>query len=233
MQKTVLAILLIMCATISYAQSIVPRAGLTLSTVSVSDDDEDLDLKSVIGFTIGAGFNFPVSEIISLQPELNFIRKGFKGENSYHENFDGYEYSEDSEAKVALNYLEVPVLAKFSFGGETKFFLIAGPSFGIGLGGKAKEKYSYVEKINGQVVESESDSETTKVKFGDASEEDEAIYFENRLDLGLQFGAGVLIKNRIAIEARYGLGLSSLVEDTDVMNRVVQFSVAMPFSLSK
>jgi hypothetical protein len=233
MKKTVFAILFFACAPLAYGQSIVPRLGLTLSTVK-ADSEEDAEPKSTIGFTVGAGFNIPVNEMFSVQPELNFIQKGFKIEESYSEDLDGYVYKEETEVKLTVNYLELPVLAKFSFGTDTKFFFVAGPSLGFGLGGKAKIDYSYSETYNGQ-TDSESLSVNGKIKFGDEpdeSEEDE-IYFDNRIDFGAQLGVGVLIKNRIAVEARYGLGLSSLDGDEDVMNRVFQFSVAMPISLVK
>jgi hypothetical protein len=233
MKKTVFAILFFAGASLASAQTIVPRLGVTLSTVK-ADSDEDSEIKSTIGFTIGAGFNIPVSEMFSVQPELNFIKKGFKVEESYSEDLDGYAYSEESNIETTLNYIELPVLAKFSFGTDTKFFFVAGPSLGFGLGGKAKMDYKYSETINSQ-TESESFSLDAKVKFGDEpddAEEDE-LYLDNNIDFGAQLGVGVLIKNRIAIEARYGLGLSSLIDDEDVMNRVFQFSVAVPISLGK
>jgi hypothetical protein len=235
MKKTVLAILLFTCATFAYAQSIVPRVGLTLSTVTMdSEDDEDLDIKSKLGFTIGAGFNIPVNDMFSVQPELNFIQKGFKIDESYTEEFNGESYSEDFKYLVTTNYIELPVFAKFTFGTDTKFFIIAGPSIGFGLGGKAKLDYSFSYTVDG-VTESESGSVKGKVKFGDEPDDvDEGdIYIEKRVDVGLQAGIGVLIKDLIAVEARYGLGLSSLDSEEDVMNRGFQFSVAVPLSLSK
>ncbi|WP_414693279.1 outer membrane beta-barrel protein [Ohtaekwangia sp.] len=49
-----------------------------------------------------------------MQPELNFVQKGYKASEG------------SATEKLKLNYLELPVLAKVSFGKVTKFYLNAG-----------------------------------------------------------------------------------------------------------
>jgi hypothetical protein len=168
------------------------------------------DQKFNLGFTLGMGFNLPVgSGPISIQPELNFIQKGSKT------NLDifGTTYS----SKLKLNYLEVPVLVKATFGSTTKFYFNAGPSIALGLGGKMK-------------VTEGSTSEEADVKFGEG-EDEETLYVEKKTDFGLQFGGGVIIAEKVMIDLRFGAGLSSLFEDETVKNNVLQFTVGIPLNL--
>lgn len=190
---------------LSFSQTIIPKAGITLSKWA-GEDVSGADSK--LGFTLGLGFNFPVGTgPISIQPELNFAQKGFKA-------------SEDNEtAKMTTSYLEVPVLIKATFGEATKFYLNAGPSLGIGLGGKLKVKSGSVE-------------ESVDVKFGDPKQED-VWYIEKRTDFGLQLGGGVLIAEKVMIDLRYGLGLSTMYEDAKIKNNVFQFTIGVPLSLGK
>ncbi len=79
---------------------------------------------------IGLLVEIPFSEKFALQPEVNFIQKGYK---TTVENLGTY------ELKNLLNYIEVPVLFKGKFGGEkVRFTVLAGPTFGYALDGKFK-----------------------------------------------------------------------------------------------
>jgi hypothetical protein len=199
--------------------SIIPKAGLTISKMAVKDDE---GMKSKLGFTLGVGLNMPLGEgPISIQPELNFIQKGLKGEST--------EAGVATEITETINYLEIPFLVKATFGEATKFYVNAGPSVGFGLGGK----YKYKGSIGG--VSGEVDG---KIKFGDG-EEDDVAYYDNSTDIGLQLGAGVVIAEKIVIDLRYGLGMTSLMDTPDgedkedymMKNRVFQFTVGIPLSL--
>jgi hypothetical protein len=164
--------------------------------------------------------------MFSIQPELNFIQKGSQQEVSFE--LDGF--AVDSKVKSTINYLEVPVLARAQFGSEkTKFFVQAGPSIAYGLGGKTKLTYTMND---GEDVYSESES--GKVKFGDQPEDYDGpdAYIDNRLDFGVQVGAGVTFNERISLDLRYGLGLSDLDDDNASKNRAIQFTVAVPLALN-
>jgi hypothetical protein len=212
---------MVLCA---QAQSIIPKIGITLAKVS---GDQIEDIESKIGLTVGAAYDFKITGNFSIQPELNFIQKGFR--QDFDESFGSEEYSVKS--RYTVNYIEIPVMAKVFFGKESmKFFLAAGPSLAIGIGGKFKSEIDF----------SSSDFNfdetfTGKVKFGDSQDSDEeTIYLDNRIDLGLQFGGGVLIANKVMIDLRYGYGLSSLIDGQDdekLYNRVLQFTVGVPLSI--
>ncbi len=206
-------------------QTIIPRLGVTISKIGA---DHTEGMKSKIGFTLGAGFNFELNDMVSLQPELNFIQKGFKYGNT--ETFDGGTLTVDG--KETINYLEIPVLVKLTFGDATKFFVNAGPSVGLGLGGK----YEGAATFSGGGF-TESETVNGKVKFGDAPENSDDSYYDNRLDLGFQLGAGVLIAEKVIIDIRYGSGLTNLYDDeggekVKSRNNVFQIAVGIPLKFN-
>lgn len=224
--------------TVSQAQTIIPKVGFVLSsTNAAASSDEygwDTDLSSGTGFSFGVGYNLPVgtigSGVFSVQPELTFIQKGFKAEVSGEVNIGEPYYDFVLDQQIKLNYLEVPVLAKIEFGSSTaKFSFIAGPSFGYALGGKTKGTLTLDDGY-----EKLKENADGKIKFGDQPEDEyftNDIYFDNRLDIGLQVGAGVTIYNKVAIEVRYGLGFTNLSDDDDSANRAIQFTVGVPLTL--
>lgn len=206
MKKLLFVVAALVLVTSSYAQTVIPRVGVTLSTWGGDDAEAYGDAKSKLGFTLGAGFNMPLGEgPISLQPELNFIKKGVK--------FEGEDWTET----YSLSYLEVPVLVKATFGEATKFYVNAGPSVGFGLGGKLKWE------------EGDEDGDED-IKFGDGDDED-VTYVEKKTDIGLQLGGGVILGDKIIIDIRYGLGLTDLYEDASVKNNGFQFTVGYPIKL--
>jgi len=171
--------------------------------------------QSVTGFLVGVGFNFPIAgETFSIQPELLYLQKGFARAVAIDQSGAQVKV----EATTQFNYLEIPLLAKVAFGSESiKAYLNAGPSLGYGLGGTTKVKgtasfLGFPIPIPSQELE---------VKFGEASanyDEEKEIYFDNRIDLGLQFGGGVAFKvgpGSILLDARYGFGLSNLNKTPD------------------
>jgi hypothetical protein len=204
MKKFLLVSAMALAAGFSYGQTIIPKVGVTLSKWG-GDDVEDAKFKA--GFTIGAGLNMPLGDgMFSLQPELNYIQKGSKWEEG------------DASEKYTVNYLEVPVLAKVTFGEATKFYVNAGPSVAFGLGGKAK-------------WEEGDESGETDIKFGDEDESSDDYYIEKGTDISFQIGAGVIVAEKVMIDVRYGLGLTDLYDDGSVKNNVLQFTVGIPLSI--
>jgi hypothetical protein len=230
--KKILTLLVFSITAISASaqMTIIPKAGLSLSKIASEEDDE---MKSKIGLILGLGLNFQVNDMFSVQPELQFVQKGFRIDYSY--SFGGY--TEEVKSDIAINYLEIPILVKTTFGSDNfKFFLNAGPSIGFGLGGKAKTEFSFSDG-----VDDFSGSSNGKVKFGDEPDSNEEdIYFDNRMDFGVQLGGGFLIAKKVMVDIRYGLGLSNLMKKEDGMtaeeakskNRVIQFTVGVPFPMN-
>jgi hypothetical protein len=167
--------------------------------------------------------------MFSLQPELNYIQKGYKGNSSGEFNIGEayYEYKGDNEIK--LNYIEIPVLAKFEFGSNKfKFAAFAGPSLGFALGGKYKST-SYVDNVSEEkteVYKSEGD-----IVFYRPEGNSGDTQFDHNIDFGIQGGASVTFFNHVTLDVRYGRGLTDLNHVTESKNRVIQFSVGVPITI--
>jgi hypothetical protein len=200
-------------AATSMAQSISfgPRVGATFSKINYEDayyydNDVERDLndgvKSLSGFQIGAVANVTVSDLFSVQYEFLFIQKGMK---------------RDEYNNTKYNYLEVPALAKLTFGTEQLHgFVTGGPTASYLMSG------NYKRKVDGN--ESSGD-----IEFAD-------VY--NRFELGASFGIGLGYKlgaGTLNFDVRYGLGLTSLIKNeysnSKAKNRVLGVSLAYLFSL--
>ncbi len=93
--------------------------GLNLANVT-GDDVEDNEMKLCFGG--GVFMNFPMTEVISLQPELLYMMKGM-------------ELGTYDDAGARMSYIDIPVLAKFTIPTEGAFapcFLV-GPYIGFNL----------------------------------------------------------------------------------------------------
>jgi len=233
MQKT-LTFLVVLCAVVaSEAQTIIPKAGFVLSSTNASTVSEyfETELSSGSGFTFGVGYNHPIGTVgkglFSVQPEVAFVQKGFKAKTKGEFYMGEAIYDMVADQHYKVNYLELPVLAKIEFGSPSaRFAFLAGPSIGYGLGGNLKGTITLDDGY--ETYEDDIDAD---IIFGDApaeAEETEDVYFDNRLDFGIQVGGGVTFANRVAIEVRYGLGLTNLSDERDSANRVIQFTVGVP-----
>ncbi|MGB4293177.1 MAG: porin family protein [Bacteroidales bacterium] len=110
------------------------------------------------------------------------------------------------EIDFPINYFEIPLNLAYKYDlGTVKLFAQAGPYFGIGLSAKMKGG-GFEETID-------FGSETDQIK---------------RLDLGINFGAGIEIK-KVRLGINYGLGLTNLSNDSDELmkNGVLSFSVGI------
>jgi hypothetical protein len=208
----ILAALLIVMTVQS--QTIIPKTGLVRSSVSTENTD---GYKGQVGLTTGVGLNLKIGNVFSLQPELNFIQKGYRQEQN--------DFVFDAKINVSISYLEVPILAKVMFGDKFKFFLNAGPAIGLGLGG------AYNVKFDGESIDGH-------IRFGDQDRSNgETAYMDHRMDISLQYGCGVVIADLIMIDIRRGVSLTNLTDDGDVFdemsNRTYQLTVAVPIRLKK
>ncbi|AQX05818.1 hypothetical protein ATB99_14760 [Elizabethkingia meningoseptica] len=108
---------------------LIPRAGINISNQSIKNVSGE---KSKVGFVGGIGVNIQTGvKSFSIQPEVNFISKGTKVKsNGITETYN-------------FNYIEIPVLAKYSFG---PLYVNAGPSIGF-LTGKS-DKVSKTHSVD-------------------------------------------------------------------------------------
>ncbi|MBX2968389.1 MAG: PorT family protein [Cyclobacteriaceae bacterium] len=226
MKKLLVVIALIMAVTAS-AQTIIPKVGMTLSTLdgeTIDQTDYFDSYKYTPGFAFGVGYRIGFGELISIQPELLFIQKGWKNEYGFD---DGIGYLERYTETVKLNYLELPILLRIALGPDNfKFHINAGPSIGFGINGKYDSKYEYGYPGFLDSITSDGD-----VKFEDSPDNEEDLFIPNRIEFGAQIGGGVTLFDKVMIDVRYGLGLTDLNDDGKSKNRVLQFTVGVPIRL--
>jgi len=103
---------------------------------------------------------------------------------------------------LALDYLEVPVDFAFMIG-DGGFALSAGPYFAFLM--------------------------SSKLKFDGESED---IDNAKDLDIGLNFGASFTIQESMIIDARYGMGLTNLSDDSTIADDYVELNGVLSVSFS-
>ncbi len=180
------------------------KAGLNLSNLSMEDAS---DKNMLAGFHGGLFVNMPLSGSFSVQPELLFSQKGAKwtSETSIA----------DSEVKLNLNYLEVPVNLVYNLAEDFDFQF--GPYVGFLTNTKSEGTLTV-----GNVTYQTSD-ELDKDNF-------------NTVDFGLQGGLRFFLKP-VYLGFTYKLGLSQVAKEgefsEDVLgnaaNQVIQVYAGIPF----
>jgi hypothetical protein len=164
--------------------------GVNMANLSVEDVDEGLKTKT--GFAAGAVAVFTVNEMIAIQAEPTYMQKGTKLEIL------------DVTVNWKLDYIDIPVLAKVSFGqANVKPYILAGPAVGILLSAKA-------EDID---VKDAFKSIDFGVNFG--------------------AGVGMLMgKNTLFLEGQYGLGLANINDgEGTIKNKGIQIKAGITFPI--
>jgi hypothetical protein len=199
--KSSLAILLMLASTGMHAQIKSGYIiGLNLSTMTLNTPGVDFETKTSTGIHFGKIFEIPLNTNFALQPGFLFSAKG----SIY--KIDTAEFS------ISPIYIEIPVIAVFSFGSDVvKTSLFAGTYFAYGVGGNM-----------------ESGGELEYINFGSGEKCDMKPF-----DIGLNFGAGVYFKG-LLISAQYGLGLANVSPvrtfDSEMKNKVIGISITTLFT---
>jgi hypothetical protein len=202
------------------------RGGLLNTGFTYEDLDElnndtiSADFDNYRGVLFGAVVDYQITKNFGFQTGVDYARRGDIVRLSG--NFLGFQF--ESENTTIINYMEVPVLAKFGAPlGPVRVDLLAGTSFGYAVSGKSK----FLDTFGGNSEEEEFDL------FG---EDEDAI---KRTNITGQIGAVVTIplgKASVFADGRYFHGFTDLstVEDAEaepLTNRGVGFSVGILFKL--
>jgi hypothetical protein len=211
--------------------TVIPKLGVNRSSITFDKNTGfGKSIEPKFGFQLGLGLAINISDKMSVQPELSYIKKGW---SINFDLIDGNGERWTLEEDFTLNYIEIPVLLKYFLGTRNfRYFINAGPSIAYGVGGKAKGKYA----INNRGI-----SIDEKITFGDQPSTETSIlkeYLDNRWDIGIQVGGGVQIANKFMVEIRYGHGISSfsnpdgyiIVGHSKSQNRVIQLTLGIPVS---
>lgn len=120
---SLLVLSLIFCQEYARADEITygGKIGIAVSNVTNTPESWESAKSSRTGFSGGVFLNYAFNDNLSVQPELLFAMKGFNARL-----IDG---SFPVDLAIKLNYVELPVLAKYSFKGGERFkpWIYAGP----------------------------------------------------------------------------------------------------------
>ncbi len=181
MKKLLSLTLLVLCAAVLVPQDLSAgvgvKAGLNFANVTVKPAP-GVDLQTLTGITGGVYFSLGLGPI-AIQPEILYSRRGFQ-----------YEQAEIGKFEYMNDYIEVPVLVKFSMlPGLVKPFIFGGPSFG------------YLIRARGRLT------------AGGTSITDSTSDMFKKPEVAAVFGIGLdfkLIVLKLNVDARYHLGISNI-----------------------
>jgi hypothetical protein len=176
------------------------KGGLNMAKLNVEDADVDMDEGFKLGPTFGGFVTYNLNDKLAIQPEILYTAKGGSYEYSESMMGGGYDVLWDSNSELKMNWLDIPILVAFKPNDKIRIF--AGPFLEIYLNGKADYEGTISGTYEGETFsESESGSEDI--------ESDEI----NSPGFGLIFGGAYMLGNNLEVEARYALGLTSIIED--------------------
>ena len=185
------------------------KAGINIANLDVTDANIDSRTSLHLGITA----EFEISDTFSIQPELLYSAQGATESDTYEDSF----IREVSEYEWKLNYIQIPIMAKFYV--SEGLSLEAGPQIGF-------------------LASAEVDSDSTETSLFDGSSVStsstvDAKEIVKSVDFGLNFGLGYKLDSGLNFALRYNLGLSNIYDVSEstvkIKNRVFQLSVGYTF----
>jgi len=197
-KHTLATIVFAALASTVFAQfSIGAQGGIHLANWSTNEElNEDLEgLEYRLSPLVGVIAEFRFTENIAIQPELNFLQKGFKSEVNVSDSIFG---DASGRTDYIISHIELPVLLKAGNDfGPIRVDGLVGPGFSYGLSGKVKSKFTF----NG-----DTDTDTDEIDFKDDD--------FSRTDLSIHLGAMVTFNfsesAKLFVNTRYIMGLTNI-----------------------
>ena len=168
---------------LAQGQSIGVKGGVSIATQATTGEGGGPSLDSRIGAVAGGFWTLPLGSWLDLQAEGLYVMKGARL------TFSGI------ESTFALDYLEVPVLARVRAGsGHRRYYAAGGPAFGFRLRAR------------------------TRTAFSGSTEEIDVADQVEPIDIGIAAGGGMEF-GRLIIDGRYSYGLSDIDKDASSKTR--------------
>jgi len=187
MKKIILSLSIIAVATMSANAQIKfgLKGGMNASNIigdhnlnaSETLNQDNLQYTTKIGYNVGAFVNLPIKGKFSLQPEVMY---SLQGANYKITSDDGSGNISTFTGHLNLSYLQVPILAKFTFG--HKFYAQTGPQFGFLM--SAKDKFT-------------GGSDDVKSSF-------------QSFDFSWGLGIGYTLPMGVGFDLRYNIGITAI-----------------------
>ena len=166
------------------AQNFGVKAGYNYSTLS-GETSSISTIEGLSGFYIGGLVELPISNMLSIQPELIFSRQGV----DLRQGLKNLSIRTDT-SEIRLDYLNIPVMAKVNLG---PIFLEGGVQFGF--------------LVNKPKV----DSYIANVYLRNLLDKDSY----NSFDFGVGAGLGVKLNQHFFVETRYTYSLTKVFDPND------------------
>lgn len=178
------------------------KGGINISTFKGDGFGDFNNPDPLTSFNLGLLAEIPVSDKFSVQPEVLYSGQGFDLESK----------SNARDAEYQLDYINIPVLAKYYL--TDGLSLEAGPQVGF-------------------LVNSEIDT-NPRGDGGDVPLNEDQF---NKVDLSLALGASYKFRGGFFVNARYNFGLSDVYDDSfsnffsnsDVKHSVLQGGIGFMF----
>jgi len=172
------------------------KAGLNFASVDFDQNISDINGRTT--FHVGAMVDLDISEKFSIQGEVLWSLQGYNVDALF---FDDNENIENVEITTKLDYINVPILAKYEF--TEGLSALVGPQIGF-------------------LIEANSEFNDIDIALSDGF---------NSTDISGAVGLMYEIDNGLNVGARYTFGLSDILDsdNADAKNYVVQLSVGYFF----
>ena len=190
------------------------KGGANLAGYTGTDSK---DMQSKYGFSAGATFNFALSDMISIQPELLYSQKGIKLNYSGNDNSDADLFKASGVPSgtfgQTLGYVDVPVLVRVNTGGSdgSGLFFELGPqaSFLIAQRGfiDSGDKATVVLVGPNRNNATNPTSTAAAVAVGNSTDD------FNKVVLGYAAGIGYQLTSGLSLGIRYTGDLSQVYKD--------------------
>ena len=185
MRKIVLLIIMAVCGLSQVrGQDFGVKAGYNYSTFS-GETSSLSTIEGLSGFYIGGLVELPISNVLSIQPELIFSRQGV----DLRQGLKNLSIRTDT-SEIRLDYLNIPVMAKVNLG---PIFLEGGVQFGF------------------LVSKPKVDSYIANVYLRNLLDKDSYNFF----DFGVGAGLGVKLNQHFFVETRYTYSLTNVFDPND------------------
>lgn len=185
MKKIAFLIIIAVCGLSQVrAQNFGVKAGYNYSTLS-GETSSISTIEGLSGFYIGGLVELPISDVLSIQPELIFSRQGV----DLRQGLKNLSIRTDT-SEIRLDYLNIPVMAKVNLG---RLFLEGGVQFGF-LVSKPKVNSYYSNVYLRNLLDKDS---------------------YNSFDFGVGAGLGVKLNQRFFVETRYTYSLTNVFDPND------------------
>lgn len=202
-RKSILTLAALALAIFASAQVAVGlKTGMNYNNLYTTEALGELapDFSSISEMNYGLVAEYGITDQFALQTELNFLKKGFTTKANLTDlELFGLELPIGGRAETKFSYVEVPLLAKYSFGGEGfQAYVTAGPTLGYATSGRIDTKARVLVDF----------------KIGSTPINLDAINY-NRFEVGATAGAGVSYTTgfgKFFADARFSQGFTELYD---------------------